>query len=117
MDKDDQQRATLVPKLADLESGMREFVRRDLAPGRRPRTAADQIAPDVIHSALQSISNGAIAEVERVLTELTQVRDLLRSESERVQREIGQYTALNDAARTSMKIIGDSLAQWRPPGR
>jgi hypothetical protein len=116
MDKDDQQRTTLVPKLADLESGMREFVRRDLAPGRRPRPA-DPNAPDAIHSALQGISTGAIAEVERVLTELTQVRELLRSESERVQREIGQYQALNEAARTSMKIIGDSLAQWRPTGR
>ena len=112
---DDQQRATLVPKLSDLEDGMREFVRRDLAPNRRPRT--DQIAPDMIISAVQAISSGAIVEVERVLKELTQVRELLRSEGERVQREIVQYHALNEAARTSMKIIGDSLAQWRPTGR
>jgi hypothetical protein len=117
MDKDDSQRATLVPKLSDVENGMRDFIRRDIASNRRPRPAADQSTPDGINSAVQGISNAAIAEVERVMNELTQVRDMLRNEGERVQREISHYHALNEAAMTSMKIIGDSLAQWRPTGR
>jgi hypothetical protein len=117
MDKDDSQRTTLVPKLADVEDGMRDFIRRDLASNRRPRPAGDQSAPNGINSVVQGISNAAIAEVERVMGELNQVRDMLRSEGDRVQREIAHYHALNEAAMTSMKIIGDSLAQWRPTGR
>ena len=42
---------------------------------------------------------------------------MLRSEGERVQREIAGYASLSQAAMTSMKIIADSLAQWKsqPP--
>ncbi len=53
-------------------------------------------------------------EIERVIGELTTVRDLLRNEGERVQREITGYASLSQAAMTSMKIIADSLAQWNP---
>jgi hypothetical protein len=31
-----------------------------------------------------------------------------------VQREISNYASLSQAAMTSMKIIGDSMAQWKP---
>ena len=49
-----------------------------------------------------------------MIGELTRVRDMLRSEGERVQREISGYASLSQNAMTSMKIIADSLAQWRP---
>jgi hypothetical protein len=39
---------------------------------------------------------------------------MLRSEGERVQREISGYASLSQAAMTSMKIIADSMAQWQP---
>ena len=38
---------------------------------------------------------------------------MLRSEGERVQREIAGYASLSQAAMTSMKIIADSMAQWK----
>jgi hypothetical protein len=38
---------------------------------------------------------------------------MLRNEGERVQREISGYASLSQAAMTSMKIIGDSMAQWK----
>jgi hypothetical protein len=60
------------------------------------------------------VSGASVAEVERVISELTNVRDMLRSEGERVQREISGYASLSQAAMTSMKIIADSLAQWKP---
>jgi len=39
---------------------------------------------------------------------------MLRSEGDRVQREIAGYASLSQAAMTSMKIIADSLGQWNP---
>jgi len=44
---------------------------------------------------------------------LSQVRDILRNQGQRVQREISGYASLSQAAMTSMKIIGDSLVQWK----
>ena len=52
-------------------------------------------------------------EIDRVILELQGVRDMLRSEGERVSREIAGYASLNHAAMTAMKVIGDSLKQWK----
>jgi hypothetical protein len=38
---------------------------------------------------------------------------MLRNEGQRVQREVSGYASLSQAAMTSMKIIGDSLVQWK----
>jgi hypothetical protein len=38
---------------------------------------------------------------------------MLRSEGERVGREIAGYASLSHAAMTAMKVIGDSLMQWK----
>ena len=62
-------------------------------------------------------------EIDRVILELQGVRDMLRQEGERVTREVSGFASLNHAANTAMKVIGDSLAQWKngaqlhPPGR
>ena len=62
---------------------------------------------------IERVSGASVTEIERVMAELARVRDMLRSEGERVQREISGYASLSQAAMTSMKIIGDSLVQWK----
>ena len=52
-------------------------------------------------------------EIDRVILELQGVRDMLRNEGERVGREIASYASLSQAAMTAMKVIGDSLTQWK----
>jgi hypothetical protein len=100
----------------EVEGDIREFVRRDVSVFRRPRTeAATNEGGADINTLIQRVSGASIMEIERVIAELTQVRDLLRSEGERVQREIAGYASLSQAAMTSMKIFGDSMAQWKPP--
>ena len=39
----------------------------------------------------------------------------VRSEGERVGREIAGYASLSHAAMTAMKVIGDSLINWKNP--
>ena len=72
------------------------------------------MAVDNINSLIQRVAGQSIGEIDHVIGELTRVRDMLRSEGERVQREISGYASLSQAAMTSMKIIADSLAQWQP---
>ena len=52
-------------------------------------------------------------EIEKLISELQSLRDFLRNEGERVQREIAGYVQLSDAAMKSTKIIADSVAQWK----
>ena len=99
----------------EVEGDIREFVRRDVSVFRRSRSdGGGEMAVDNINSLIQRVAGQSIGEIEHVIAELTRVRDMLRSEGERVQREISGYASLSQAAMTSMKIIADSMAQWQP---
>jgi hypothetical protein len=99
-----------------FEGEIREFVRRDVAHLRRQRSeaepAADPIAEN-INVLIRRVSNASMEEIDRVILELQSVRDMLRNEGERVGREIHGYASLSHAAMTAMKVIGDSLGQWK----
>ena len=99
----------------EVEGDIREFVRRDVSVFRRVRPdGGGEMATDNINSLIQRVAGQSIGEIDHVIGELTRVRDMLRSEGERVQREISGYASLSQAAMTSMKIIADSMAQWEP---
>ena len=68
---------------------------------------------DNVGSVIERVAKASIGEIDRVMAELANVRDMLRGEGERVQREISGYASLSQTAMTSMKIIGDSLVQWK----
>ena len=44
---------------------------------------------------------------------MEQLRDFLRQESVRIQREIEGYARLSEEATKSTKIIAESVAQWK----
>jgi hypothetical protein len=95
-----------------VEGEIRAFVRRDLSVFRRRQQEGEGAAENV-SSVIERVSSASVAEIERVMAELANVRDMLRGEGERVQREISGYASLSQGAMTSMKIIGDSLVQWK----
>ena len=97
-----------------VEGEIREFVRRDVAHLRRPHngTEGDPVS-DNLNSLIRRVSGASMEEIDRVILELQGVRDMLRKEGERVSREIAGYASLNHAAMTAMKVIGDSLKQWK----
>jgi hypothetical protein len=108
-------------KLGDLdravnafEGEIREFVRRD-AGARRQAGEPEQPDPitDNLNALIRRVSGASMEEIDRVILELQGVRDMLRSEGERINREIAGYASLSHAAMTAMKVIGDSLAQWK----
>ena len=95
-----------------VEGEIRAFVRRDLSVFRRRQDGGDATVENV-GSAIERVSSASVVEIERVMAELANVRDMLRGEGERVQREVSGYASLSQTAMTSMKIIGDSLVQWK----
>ena len=98
-----------------FEGEIREFVRRDVAFVRRQRGEADtgvDPASDSLNTLVRRIAGASMEEIDRVILELQGVRDTLRSEGERVSREISGYANLSHASIAAMKVIGGNLKQW-----
>jgi hypothetical protein len=96
-----------------FEGEIREFVRRDVAFLRRQRIeAAVDPATENLNALIRRVAGASMEEIDRVILDLQGVRALLRSEGERVTRELAGYASLNHASMTAMKVIGDSLKQW-----
>jgi hypothetical protein len=100
----------------EFEGEIREFVRKDVAPWRkrpeRPEATAETQA-DNVSMLVQRVAGASISEIDNVIEELRSMREYLRSEGERVQREIAGYASVSQTAAASMKVIAESMAQWR----
>jgi len=99
-----------------FEGEIRDFVRRDVALLRRQRSEADPAgdpATESMNALIRRVSGASMEEIDRVILELQSVREMLRNEGERVSREIAGYASLSHAAMTAMKVIADSLTQWK----
>jgi len=105
--------AAATAAVEQVEGEIRAFVRRDISLFRRKQHDNNEAAVDNVTSVIDRVNGATVSEIERVMAELSQVRDMLRNEGERVQRELSGYASLSQAAMTSMKIIGDSLVQWK----
>jgi len=95
---------------AGFEGEIREFIRRDVAPLRR---RDGEGSPENVNLLVERVAGASMTEIDNVIGELQNVREILRQEGERVQREVSGYANLSQAAMTSMKIIGESMVQWR----
>jgi hypothetical protein len=105
---------------ATFEGEIREFVRRDVAFLRRQRPENEppsEPVSDNLNGLIRRVSGASMEEIDRVILELQGVREMLRNEGERVGREIAGYASLSHAAMTAMKVIGDSLTQWKNGSR
>ena len=69
-----------------------------------------------ISTLLQRVAGSSVQEIDRLMTELHTLRELLQSEGARVQREITEYAHLSQSAMQSTKVITESLAKWKGEG-
>ena len=108
--------------VSQVEDGIREFVRNDIAYLRRPQVSSPETAPvdshaeatvNNVNSLIQRVAGTSLAEIEKLISELESLRDLLHSEGQRVQREISGYAQLSQAAMKSTRMIADNVAQWK----
>ncbi len=118
--------------VSEVEAGIRDFVRNDIAYLRRPgataasgTTGETPAAPEAsldssaeatvnsVNSLIQRVAGTSLAEIENLIGELESLRDLLHAEGQRVQREISGYAQLSQAAMKSTRLIADNVAQWK----
>jgi hypothetical protein len=110
---------------SEVEAGIRDFVRNDVAYLRRPTTVAPETPPvpaleasadaavNNVNSLIQRVAGNSLSEIENLMSELESLRDVLHSEGQRVQREIAGYAQLSQAAMKSTRMIADNVAQWK----
>ena len=96
-----------------VEAEIREFVRRDVAAPRQSPEADSEVVANGISTLLQRVAGSSVAEIDRLRSELHNLRELLRSEGARVQREITEYARLSESTMQSTKIISESLVKWK----
>lgn len=108
--------------VSDVEAGIRDFVRNDIAYLRRPAPSmvspenqpdAAEAAVSNVNALIQRVAGASINEIENLLTELEGLRDMMHSEGQRVQRELSGYAQLSQTAMKSARMISDNLAQWK----
>jgi len=106
---------THIDKTAEsqVEGEIREFVRRDIATFRRQPENESEVVANNIGTLLQRVAGTSVKEIDKLIVELQTLRDMLNSESTRVQREIVEFATLSQAAMQSTKIIAESLTHWK----
>jgi hypothetical protein len=101
------------PRDNGVEGEIREFVRRDGQALRRAPENDSEVVAHNISTLLQRVAGTSVQEIDRLIIELQQLRELLQQEGARVQREITEYAHLSQSAMQSTKIIAESLASWK----
>ena len=107
--------------VSEVEAGIRDFVRNDIAYLRRPVASPETAPTDTntdatvsnVNSLIQRFDGTSLAEIEKLIGELESLRDLLHAEGQRVQREISGYAQLSQAAMKSTRMIADNVSQWK----
>ena len=107
--------------VTEVEAGIRDFVRNDIAYLRRPAAGSTETPLDPsaeatvtnVNSLIQRVAGTSLAEIENLISELESLRDLLHAEGQRVQREISGYAQLSQAAMKSTRMIADNVSQWK----
>ncbi len=105
--------------VTEVEAGIRDFVRNDVAYLRRPAPGllgstepalepSTEATVNNVNSLIQRVAGTSLSEIENLISEL-----LLHAEGQRVQREISGYAQLSQQAMKSTRMIADNVSQWK----
>jgi hypothetical protein len=105
--------------IAQIDQALRDFVLQDTAHlrrdaetasrSRREPRGATQMASDLV----RQMAGASLNKLDETIADLSQVRDFLHTEGERIKREISGYLQLNQVAMGSTKFVVDNIAQCR----
>jgi len=95
-----------------MEPGSEDRDLDHLDPSSMPKTEAEAYTAPLI----EKIRAPSIAQIEKLIGELQEAKNLLESEGERIQREMVRYVKFVQLASASVKIIFETVSEWRQEG-
>jgi hypothetical protein len=101
--------------MPQIENEFRELVRRRGVP--RLRAESGNGDANDVNSLAQNISGPAVVEIEKLITQLHDMRDHLVHESHRVERAITEYAQMSQATTNSTRLIAEHLTKWASENR
>ena len=105
-----------VAAATEVEAGIREFVRNDIAYLRRPEPGTEpngEATVNNLNSLIQRVAGTSLSEITNLISELESLREWLHIEGQRVQREISGYAHLSQTTIKSTRMIAENVAQWK----
>jgi len=97
-----------------VESAITNLVRSEV--GEQRKLAPDPISTlnmEGLTSLITRVSGFSASEIDVLIEELNGVRNFLRSEGKRIQRELSQYAQMNQSAMSSIQMISDAFGNWK----
>ena len=110
--------------IPEIESDIRTYVRRESSRqqverdhAREPAGTDSQPVATNISELIARVAGGSVAEIDRLIAELTQLRDHLQREGKRVETEIAAFAQTGTAAASSIKEISQTLGRLKRAAR
>jgi hypothetical protein len=66
-----------------------------------------------LNALVRRVASVSLEEIDRVIRALQGVREMMGNEGERVSREVAGYASLSHAAVAAMKVMADSIKEWK----
>jgi hypothetical protein len=105
--------------IAQIDQALLDFVLQDTAHLRRDAETASrsrrepQGATQMVSDLVRQMAGASLNKLDETIADLSQMRDFLHTEGERIKREISGYLQLNQVAMGSAKFVVDNIAQCR----
>jgi hypothetical protein len=105
--------------IAQIDQALLDFVLQDAAHLRRDAETASrsrrepQGATQMVSDLVRQMAGASLNKLDETIADLSQMRDFLHTEGERIKREISGYLQLNQVAMGSAKFVVDNIAQCR----
>jgi hypothetical protein len=106
-----------VAAISDVAEGIRDLIAAEIPSVPVPADEAGlTLGGDKFTSLIQKIAATSVEELDRLIGELQQAKAYLQSEGERIERETAGYVQLSQTALESVKIISETVGEWRKAG-
>ena len=109
--------------VSEVEAGIRDFVRSDMAhlrrPARLPSSPETALEPSTeasvnnVNSLIERVAGPSLTEIEKLISELEIMREMLHAEGQRVQREMSGYGRLSQVTMETTRMIADKVSEWK----
>jgi hypothetical protein len=103
--------------MTDVAEEIRDLLPADGLWARRPPAETEpELGGDKFASLVEKVSAASLVELDRLIGELREARAYLQSEGERIRRETVGYAELSQTAMESVRIISETVGEWRKAG-